>query len=104
MAKLKSVDQPKIFYQVAHRLIVLQKEAFSLQSLLTQYYKKCGSNINLDYAKKVVIETLEELLKKGIVQQQEDKSLYCTIFIQHPENQDRLEEELHKDESWIALY
>ena len=56
--KLKSVDQPKIFYQVAHRLIVLQKEPFSIEALLKQYYKKCGSNINLDYAKKVVLEPL----------------------------------------------
>ncbi|MBE7073852.1 MAG: hypothetical protein E7379_02030 [Clostridiales bacterium] len=104
--KLKSVDQPKIFYQVAHRLIILQKEPFSTQSLLKEYYAKCGSNINLDYAKKVVLEVLNDLLNKGLVKNGKNKTnTYYTIFIEKTtNNQEKLKEELAKDESWIMLY
>ena len=105
MAKLKSVDQPKIFYQVAHRLIVLQQHHFSIESLLKQYYKKCGSNINLDWAKKVVIEQLNILIDKGIVKSTENaEQSYYTIFIEKDAPQEKLKEELAKDEGWIALY
>lgn len=96
--KLKSVDQPKIFYQVAHRLIVLQKEPFSIEALLKQYYKKCGSNINLDYAKKVVLEQLDEMLKSGIVKMLKE-GMYFTDC-----SASDLQKEVAKDESWIALY
>ena len=103
--KLKSVDQPKIFYQVAHRLIILQKEPFSLQDILKQYYAKCGSNINLDYAKKVVLEELDKLLNQGIVTKNKNGTpAYSTIFIEDKSNQEKLKTELEKDESWIILY
>ena len=96
--KLKSVDQPKIFYQVAHRLIVLQKEPFSIEDLLKQYYKKCGGNINLDHAKKVVLKQLNEMMKSGIVKTIKDGKYFTDC------SPSDLQKELAKDESWVALY
>ena len=103
--KLKSADQPKIFYQVAHRLIVLQKGQFTKESLLKQYYAKCSSYINLEYAKKVVLESLEDLTKRGLVKTTQDvEETYYTIFSENDSLKDRLKEELSNDESWISMY
>lgn len=103
--KLKSVDQPNVFYQVAHHLIILQQDDFSLEDIFKQYQKKCGSNINFEYVKKYVIETLEELLERGIVKKNRDGSeTYYTIFIEDKTNQDKLKSELAKDEGYISLY
>ena len=107
--KLKSVDQPKIFYQVAHRLILLQQGPFTFESLVKQYYKKCGSNISLEYVKKVLQYQLDELSKNGWITTSQDKSeTYYSIYIEDEKNKDnfneKIKEELSKDESWIIMY
>ena len=103
--KLKPADQPKIFYQVAHRLIVLQKGQFTKESLLKQYYAKCSSYINLEYAKKILLGTLDDLVKKGIVKTNPtQEETYFTIFNENDSLKDKLKEELSQDESWIIMY
>ena len=87
--KLKPRDSYKLFYEVAHRMILLKKKPFSMKEIFDDYSKVCSSNINLDWTKKLLLQVLDDLLNEGMVKMIRDGTQsYYTIFIEN-ENQTR---------------
>ncbi|MBQ8908867.1 MAG: hypothetical protein IJY90_01050 [Clostridia bacterium] len=94
--KNTSINDIETFYQIAQQLILTQNRPFTLESLLLPYQAKCGKEIRLFVARDILINTLNELLDRGLIKpDRSEEGLYYTIFIENKlEEIERAENEL----------
>lgn len=104
--KLKPTDSYNLFYQVAHRLILLKTHPFSMTELFDDYKKICSSNVNLDWTKKLLLQVLDDLLNEGMVKMTRDGSqAYYTIFTEKiKEDPNKTKEDRSVEEDIAGLY
>ena len=97
--KNTSINDIETFYEIAQQFILTQNRPFTFESLLLQYQAKCGKEIRLFVARDILINTLNELLDRGLIKpDKSEEGLYYTIFIEDKvDQQKRAEEELLLD-------